>query len=144
MDEPTSENLGPAAAMQIRSVPERVREFYNDLARAEKCSLGELLTKLATGATAIATTVDGLPTGTVSAVATLVPTVPLDTLARALDATCKYAEVRGRDLSGRSTAAVAANKAVRLIKRHLDVAEAAAGTGRQHTLPSPEQRQDLC
>lgn len=63
-------DLGPTAAMQIRSVPERVREFYNDMAHAEgKITLGELLTRLSLGVTVIATTVDGRP---VSAVQTAV------------------------------------------------------------------------
>lgn len=63
-------DLGPTAAMQIRSVPERVREFYNDMAHAEgKITLGELLTRIATGATVVATTLDGQ---SVSAVQTAV------------------------------------------------------------------------
>ena len=65
-----SQDLGPPAAMQIRSVPERIREFYNDLARDEgKITLGELLTRIATGATVVQTTVDGRA---VSAVQTMV------------------------------------------------------------------------
>ena len=63
-------DLGPTAAMQIRSVPERVREFYNDMAHAEgKITLGVLLTRIATGATVVATTLDGQ---SVSAVQTAV------------------------------------------------------------------------
>lgn len=56
------QDLGPAVAMQIRSVPERVRKFYNDMAYAEgEITLGELLTRIATGRTVVATTLDGQP-----------------------------------------------------------------------------------
>ena len=51
--------------MQIRSVPLEIRKFYNELARSQDCTLGELLIRIAQGRVAVPTTVGGranLPT----------------------------------------------------------------------------------
>jgi hypothetical protein len=82
------QDLGPTAAMQIRSVPEKVREFYNELAYSEgKITLGELFTRIALGVTVVATTLDGRPVSAVqSAVAAARSPLNMETLLQAAQA----------------------------------------------------------
>ena len=96
--------------MQIRSVPARVRDFYNDLAHAEgRITLGELLTRLATGATVLATTVDGR---TVTAVQTVVAAsrAPdrLPALLQAAQALELISRASGKPIPARTAASVSA------------------------------------
>lgn len=102
------DNLGPTTAMQVRSVPERIRDFYNDLARDEgKLTLGELLTRIATGATVVHTTVDGRP---VTAVQTVVAAARapsrLPVLLQAAEALAHVAQASGRPTPARTAASL--------------------------------------
>jgi len=102
------QDLGPTAAMQIRSVPERVREYYNEMAYAEgKITLGELFTRIALGVTVVETTVDGR---SVSAVQSAVAAAQLaDKLPLLLQAAQAYELVQrasGQPMPKRSASAL--------------------------------------
>jgi hypothetical protein len=104
------QDLGPPVPMQIRSVPERVRDFFNDMARDEgRITLGELMTRIATGATVVTTTVDGR---SVDAVQTVVAAsrAPLNmaALAQAAQALLHVSQASGKPIPARTAGSLSA------------------------------------
>jgi hypothetical protein len=85
------------AAMQIRSVPKLVRDFFNEMARKHDCTLGELLTRIAEGEITIQ------PMGTAQPVAAQ---AQIGALSQAAQALVHVANASGQRVSPRTAASL--------------------------------------
>jgi len=110
MDE--GENLGPASSMQIRSVPEQVRKFWNNLAHDAGATVGDVFVKHS-----LTLMRGGAPT----AVATTVP-VGWDELCRVIEVSTAYSQARGRPLTWGTKEGKAASLAFDLLNARLQAA----------------------
>jgi hypothetical protein len=131
------QDLGPAAAMQIRSVPERVRSFFNRLAYDEgEITLGELMTRIATGATVVHTTVDGQPVSAVqTAIAANMAPSRLPALAQAAQALAHVAQASGMPIPKRTAASLNA-----AIAAEVRLMRGLSAPQRQLALPHPDSQ----
>jgi hypothetical protein len=110
MDE--GENLGPTSSMQIRSVPEQVRKFWNNWAHEAEATLGDVFVKHS-----LTLMRGGAPT----AVATTVP-VGWDELCRVIEVSTAYSQARGRPLTWGTKEGKAASRAFDLLNARLQAA----------------------